>query len=510
MDQPMDSAAFPPKNQELTHGATATDDGIETIDVEATGKKQPGTLYQKQVKIHPKRVYGTYRTLKWWVMAVTLGIYYVTPWLRWDRGPNAPDQAVLIDFPAQRFYFFFIEIWPQEVYYIMGLLIMAAMGLFLVTSVLGRAWCGYTCPQTVWTDLFLVVERFIEGDRNARIKLDRAKISLEKLFKRTAKFTIWLMIALGTGGAWVFYFADAPTFAMQLAAFEAPTTAYITIGILTATTFILGGFAREQVCTYMCPWPRIQGAMIDEDSLIVTYRDYRGEPRSPHKAGDSWENRGHCIDCNQCVAACPAGIDIRDGFQLECISCALCIDACNTVMEKVDLPRGLISYDTMRNLAVREDSNGEKTKIIRPRFIIYSAVLALVGLVMVYVLANRPNLEINVLHDRNPLFVTLSDGSIRNGYTFKILNKAYVRRTFTLTTEGVNNVSLSIIGAGKLAQTSSPMFKVDPDHLQSFRLFVSVPHKDAPAETMPIRFILQDTEMGTQATYESIFRGPKK
>jgi cytochrome c oxidase accessory protein FixG len=443
-------------------------------------------------------------------MGVTLGVYYVTPWLRWDRGPNAPDQAVLIDFSAQRFYFFFIEIWPQEVYYITGLLIMAAMGLFLLTTVMGRAWCGYTCPQTVWTDLFLVVERFIEGDRNARIKLDRAKASAKKIFKRLSKYLIWLLIAIGTGGAWVFYFADAPTLASQLINFNAPTTAYITIGILTATTFVLGGFAREQVCTYMCPWPRIQGAMVDEDSLIVTYRSYRGEPRGPHKASDTWDGRGHCIDCNQCIAACPAGIDIREGMQLECINCALCIDACNTVMEKVDLPQGLISYDTLRNLAARNVKNGQKTKAVRPRILIYTVMLALVGLMMAYVLATRPDLEINVLHDRNPIFVTLSDGSIRNGYTFKILNKAYQRRTFSLKTEGVKNVKLSIVGAATLAQSSPPVFHVDPDQLRSFRLFVAAPPNVVTADTTPIRFVLIDIDKGTQAAYKSIFRGPKR
>jgi cytochrome c oxidase accessory protein FixG len=484
--------------------------GVETIDVKAVGKRESGKLYQKRAKIHPKRVYGTFRSLKWWVMAATLGIYYVTPWLRWDRGPNAPDQAVLIDFPARRFYFFFIEIWPQEVYYVTGLLIMAAMGLFLVTTVMGRAWCGYTCPQTVWTDLFLVVERFVEGDRNARIKLDRAPLSLIKFSKRTAKFAIWLAIAMGTGGAWVFYFADAPTLAGQLIAFDAPTAAYITIGILTATTFVLGGFAREQVCTYMCPWPRIQGAMVDEDSLIVTYRAYRGEPRGPHKAGESWEDRGHCIDCNQCVAACPAGIDIRDGLQLECISCALCIDACDTVMEKVDLPRGLIGYDTLRNLASRSKADADKTKIFRPRIIVYAAVWLMVGLFMTYVLATRSDLDINVLHDRNPVFVMLSDGSIRNGYTFKILNKAYIGRSFTLTTEGVPNAKLSVVGAADLTRGSAPIFTVGPDRLRSFRVFVAAPGAGLAGETAPIRFVLREVEKDTMATYENIFRGPKR
>ena len=212
-------------------------------------------------------------------MAVTLGIYYVIPWLRWDRGPALPDQAVLVDLANRRFYFFFIEIWPQEFYLVAGLLIMAGLGLFLFTSALGRVWCGYTCPQTVWTDLFILVERWIEGDRNARVRLWNAPWDARKVRLRAVKWTIWLLIAVATGGAWVFYFADAPTLLVQLLTFSAPPVTYMSIGILTATTFVLGGFLREQVCIYMCPWPRIQAAMMDEQTMTVAYRDWRGEPR---------------------------------------------------------------------------------------------------------------------------------------------------------------------------------------------------------------------------------------
>ena len=295
-----------------------------------------GSLYAPHVKIYPKRAHGRFRTAKWIVMAVTLGIYYLVPWIRWDRGPYLPDQAVLIDFPARRFYFFFLEIWPQEFYYITGLLVLASLALFLVTSVAGRVWCGYTCPQTVWTDLMIAVERFFQGDRNQRLKLDKNPWAAETLWRRGATHLAWLLIAIATGGAWVFYFADAPTLARQLVTFEAPLLAYIFIGVFTATTYVLGGLAREQVCIYMCPWPRIQGAMFDRDSLLITYRGWRGEPRGPHKAGQSWEGRGDCIDCKQCIAVCPTGIDIRNGPQLECIQCALCIDACDEIMTKVE------------------------------------------------------------------------------------------------------------------------------------------------------------------------------
>lgn len=271
------------------------------------------SLYAAQVPIFPRKVTGFFRTFKWWIMAVTLGIYYLTPWIRWDRGPNLPDQAVLVDVAGCRFYFFWIEIWPHEFYFVAGLLIMAGLGLFLFTSALGRVWCGYTCPQTVWTDLFIAVERWIEGDRNARVRLWKGKWNLRKWKLRLTKWTVWLGIALATGGAWVFYFADAPTLLVDLVTFTAHPAAYTTIAILTATTFLFGGFLREQVCIYMCPWPRIQAAMMDADTITVAYRDWRGEPRG--KKHD--DTVGDCIDCMACVNVCPVGIDIRDGQQME-------------------------------------------------------------------------------------------------------------------------------------------------------------------------------------------------
>ena len=230
--------------------------GVARAEVDAVNRGEKRTLYQKRTRIYPKRARGTFRRLKWVIMGLTLSIYYLAPWIRWDRGPNTPDQAILIDIPARRFYFFFIEIWPQEVYYLTGLLILAALGLFLATSLFGRVWCGYTCPQTVWTDLFIAVERMIEGDRGARIRLDKAPWTVHKIARKVLKHVIWLVIAVLTGGAWVFYFADAPTLLGDLVTFEAPTIAYIAIAVLTFTTYTLGGHAREQVCIYMCPWPR--------------------------------------------------------------------------------------------------------------------------------------------------------------------------------------------------------------------------------------------------------------
>jgi len=475
--------------------------------VEAVNWSQNRSLFAERVKIFPKRVKGTYRTIKWWFMAVLLGIYYFAPWIRWDRGPNAPDQAILIDLPARRFYFFNIEIWPQEVYYLTGLLILAAVGLFAATSLFGRVWCAWGCPQTVWTDLYMLVERWIEGDRNARIRLDKGPWTLGKIFKRVAKHAIWIVIAMLTGGAWIFYFADAPTLGHQLLALNAPPAAWITIAFLTGTTYLMAGFAREQVCTYMCPYARFQSVMLDEESYIVTYRGDRGEPRGPHKRGTSWEGRGHCVDCNACVAVCPTGIDIRNGQQIECINCGLCIDACNIIMDRLDLPRGLIAHDTLANISRRAKRRPMALHLVRPRTFVYIGILALVAGIMAYALATRSVLDINVLSDRNPLYVVLSNGDIRNGYTFKIINKLHEQREFKLSVNGIKGAKLSVVGLD-LAPGDTPRFRVGPDKLASFRVFVEAPRASLTGVSTAFTFVLTDTASGAQARYSAIYRGP--
>jgi cytochrome c oxidase accessory protein FixG len=481
-----------------------TQPGVDQFDVRPVNKRSTQALYKKREKIHPKRAKGFFRRLKWIVMAVTLTIYYLTPWLRWDRGPGAPDQAVLIDFPERRFYFFFIEIWPQEVYYLTGLLIMAGIGLFLMTSIAGRVWCGYACPQTVWTDLFLVVERAVEGDRNARIRLDQAPWNFGKLRKRLTKHAIWLLIAVATGGAWVFYFADAPSLAIQLLHLEAPQTAYATIGVLTFTTYLFGGLMREQVCTYMCPWPRIQGAMLDEESLVVTYHGWRGEPRGKHLKGEGASRLGDCVDCNACVVVCPMGIDIRDGQQLECITCALCIDACNGVMAKLGRAPNLIGYDTLANDRRRAAGLASHYRLLRPRTVLYAGLWVLMGLLMVYVLATRSDLDISVLHDRSPMFVTLSDGALRNGYTVHALNKQHALRRLTLSIEGLPGAALTVIGD----QQQDSVLEVPADDLRSFRVYVREPAGTITKPSTPFSFVLTDAATGKSVRYETMFRGP--
>ena len=461
-------------------------EGVQRIDARATNSAVTRRDYVARVPIYPKLVHGRFRLLKWVGMAVMLGFYYGLPWVRWDRGPNVPNQAVLVDLARERFYFFWIEIWPQEVYYVTGLLILAALFLFFATALFGRVWCGYACPQTVWTDLYILVERLIEGDRNERIRLDRSPWTVDKFGRKAAKHLAWLAIAAATGGAWIFYFHDAPTLAATLFRGTADATAYLFLGILTFTTYWLAGHMREQVCTYMCPWPRIQAALIDRETLMVTYRTDRGEPRGPHKKGQPWEGRGHCIDCNQCVAACPMGIDIRDGEQLECINCALCVDACNDVMKRLGLPFGLIAYDTPQNIERRSRGQAAAFRFIRPRVVLYAAALFGVGLVMLFGLSTRATIDLNVLRDRNPTFVRLSDGSVRNAYTVKVMNRAASARTFALSVDAPAGFEIKIIGIEKGALPIA--IDVEPDRLRTLRVLLTVPKRSVTSESLPVAF----------------------
>ena len=494
------------------------------------------SLYAARVPIFPRRVSGRFRNLKWGIMIVTLAIYYITPWIRWDRGPDLPDQAVLVDLAGRRFWFFWIEIWPHEFYFVAGLLIMAGLGLFLFTAALGRVWCGYACPQTVWTDLFLLVERWVEGDRNARLKLHQAKWTFRKWRLALTKWTLWLLIAVATGGAWVFYFADAPTLLMSLLTFNAPPVAWITIGILTATTFVFGGFMREQVCIYMCPWPRIQGAMMDPETLTVAYRDWRGEPRGkglkrrdaaadlrvagPQIGGrapkiampgvpdttTNIEGPGDCIDCNACVNVCPMGIDIRDGQQMACITCALCIDACDQVMEKIGRPRGLVDYIALSD-APREAAGGAPRSlwrhVLRLRNLIYFGLWAAVGIALVVLLFIRSEIDLTVAPVRNPTFVTLSDGSIRNTYDVRLRNKTPEPRDFALGVTPEIGAALEIEGA------EGRVVSVPADTQALHRVYLTVPSDRAAAcaDVSDIRLWVEDQDSGDRASQPTTFNG---
>jgi len=477
---------------------------------ETVADPQPSTgptLYAAREPVFPRRVTGKFRNLKWAIMAVTLGIYYVTPWLRWDRGPELPDQAVLVDLAHRRFFFFWIEIWPHEFYFVAGLLVMAGLGLFLFTSALGRVWCGYACPQTVWTDLFILVERWIEGDRNARLRLYRQQtLDARKARLRVTKWVVWLLIAVGTGGAWVFYFADAPTLLRDLVTLQAHPIAYTTIAVLTGTTFFFGGFAREQICIYACPWPRIQAAMMDEETLTVGYREWRGEPRKHSEAVAAGAEQGDCIDCMACVNVCPMGIDIRDGQQMECITCALCIDACDDVMERIGKPRGLIDYMALTD--EESERGGEPPKpvwrhIFRPRTVLYTALWSLVGVGLVVALFIRPEIDITVAPVRNPTYVTLADGSIRNTYEVRLRNKQGEARPFELSVKADPEIRLELEG------TDGDIVTVDANAQRLQRVYLIAPPDSAPARAhrSDVRLWVEDTESGDRASRETIFNG---
>lgn len=453
-----------------------------------------GPLYVPGKRLFPQAAHGRFRNIKWAILVATLGVYYGLPFLRWNRGPGEPNQAVLIDLVHRRFYFFFIEIWPQELYYVAGLLILAALILFLMNAVAGRIWCGYLCPQTVWTDLFYAVERLVEGDARRQHQREAEGWTFNNILHTGYKHAVWLIIAWWTGGAWVLYFADAPTLVHQLATFQAPMVAWIAIGVLTGLTYILAGFMREQVCIYMCPWPRIQAALTDEDALNVTYRYDRGEPRVSLKTGlvarSHGEAAGDCVDCHQCVAVCPTGVDIRHGSQLGCVQCGLCIDACDAVMQKVHRPLGLIAYDNENNIKRRLAGKPAVYRIIRPRTILYAVVILLIGSLMLTRLVTRPNDGITVAHDRNPLYVVDANGTVRNAYTVQIVNEQTQPRQLELSVRGLKGAKVQVIGLDGYG----PDFpiRVDADNTRDLRVIVTAPLETPPHASIPVTFSVTD------------------
>jgi len=463
-----------------------------------------GPLYASRKKVYPQATHGTFRRIKWAVLIFALGVYYLLPFVRWDRGPYLPNQAVLIDMPHRRFYFFFIQIWPQEVYYFTGLLIIAAMTLFLMNAVAGRVWCGYLCWQTVWTDLFYAVERWVEGDRRERMLKDKKGFTIRHAYEIGLKHFLWLMIAWWTGGAFVLYFADAPTLVKELLTFQAPGIAYTWIAILTFTTYMFAGHMREQTCIYMCPWPRIQASMTDEWALNVSYESTRGEPRMSVKKAAAAQAKGlpagDCIDCHQCIAVCPTGVDIRQGSQLGCIQCGLCIDACDNVMKEIGRPPRLIAYDTDINIQRRVQGLPPIFRPIRPRTLIYPAIIALVGGLMVWKLATRSDLGVDVLHDRNPMSIPMADGGVRNGYTVRLLNKQANDRPIKLSVSGAPGLKLKIMDNPDPTQAT-----VGPDQTLELRVMVIAPADEVPAKPVDVTFTAEDPSGKTTATAKDHF-----
>ncbi len=417
-------------------------------------------LYQSREKIFTRAVEGRFqriRLVSGWPLL--LG-YLLLPWIDWGGR-----QAVLFDLPSRHFYIFGLTFWPQDFILLAWLLIIAAFALFTVTSVVGRIWCGYTCPQTIWTAIFMWVEQITEGPRHARIRLDQAPWSLEKVVRRGSKHALWLGWAFLTGFTFVGYFTPVRQLAIDVATLQVELWAVAWIVFFTLATYINAGWMREQVCIYMCPYARFQSAMFDKDTLIVSYDAARGDPRGARKRGTHPEELGDCVDCELCVQVCPTGIDIRDGLQYECIGCAHCIDACDDVMEKVGYAPGLIRYTTHNAL------RGLPSHLLRPRVIGYAIALSLMVGLFCLALFNRSLLGIDVIRDRGDLYHVDRD-AIRNDYTLKVINKTQSVQTYALslvgdahglTFEGPSSVE---VDAGDVASVPVSL-SVDPAHLES-------------------------------------------
>jgi cytochrome c oxidase accessory protein FixG len=402
-------------------------------------------LYQKRIPLYPRSVKGTFRNIKYGILLLAYSVYYLLPWVRWER-LNAPDQAVLFDIPGRHFYIFGLTMEPQDVIWIGGMLVIAAMLLFFVTGIAGRVFCGYFCFQTLWTDVFILIEYLIQGERPVRIRLAQAPWSGEKLLKIGATYGAWLLVALLTGLTFTLYWGNAPDLIVDMVRGQAPFPAYATTLFLTATTFTMAGLAREQVCTYMCPYARFQSAMFDRDTLIIAYDERRGEER--HRLARGLKTReerqaqgmGDCVDCGYCVQVCPTGIDIRHGLQLQCISCALCIDACNTIMDSLGWPHGLIQY-TSANA-----QEGKATRFIKPKTIGYGVILIAAIATLSWSVAHQLAYNAAVEQIRQPLFVTLADGRIQNTYEIKLNNRTTRPITLRLSLEGLPGAELHLGG----------------------------------------------------------------
>jgi len=402
-------------------------------DTRQSDEQVARSLYAKQEKIYPREVHGLYARLRTLGVLGLLGIYYVTPWLQWNG-----HQAVLLDLPARKFYILGLTFWPQDFIYLAALLILAGLSLFFVTAIAGRIWCGYACPQTVWTEVFLWMERKIEGDRMKQKKLDAMPMNARKLRIKTTKHAVWLLFSAWTGFTFVGYFSPILELGRNLMAFSIGPWETFWIIFYGFATYGNAGWMREQVCKYMCPYARFQSAMFDKDTLIISYDELRGEPRGSRKrsADPKSAGLGDCIDCTLCVQVCPTGIDIRKGLQYECIACSACIDACDDVMDRMGYAKGLIRYTTENAL------EGLKTHIVRPRIVIYAAFLAAIMAVFAYSVTHRVSLGLDVIRDRNRLYRETDEGLIENVYILKVLNMDSAEHTYKLRVSGIEDLEL--------------------------------------------------------------------
>jgi cytochrome c oxidase accessory protein FixG len=441
------------------------------------------SMYQKAPDIYPRAVKGWFAAWRWAMVWLTQLFFYGLPWLQWGGR-----QAVLFDLEAQRFYILGLVLYPQDLIFLAALLVLSALALFFFTAVAGRLWCGYTCPQTVYTEIFMWVERRIEGDRIARMRLDRAPWSPNKLARKGAKQAAWLAIGLFTGFSFVGYFTPIRELAQAVLAFD--VSAWNTFWILFygAATYGNAGYLREQMCKYMCPYARFQSALIDKDSLIITYDAARGEPRGSRsrKASAAAQGLGDCIDCTLCVQVCPTGIDIRNGLQNECIGCAACIDVCNDVMQKMDYPKGLIRYSTENGVVNGWSRLQMFRRALRPRVLIYGAVLSAASVAFAASVALRSPFQFDVIKDRGTLARIVDDGAVENVYRIQIMNRTEAPQTYRVTVGGIEGLVLQ-----------AREVTVAPAGIESIVASVQLPLEQAQplrGQSSPIEF-----EVATQA-----------
>lgn len=459
------------------------------------------SLYQSQEKIYPRSVFGYFAKWRWLMIWLTQLFFYGVPWIQWGQR-----QAFLFDLETKRFYIFNLVLYPQDLIYLTAILIISALSLFLFTAVMGRLWCGYTCPQTVYTEIFLWIEKMIEGDRPKRMKLDAAPLSIKKIWIKFSKHFVWLVFAFWTGFTFVGYFTpirELMTDFIQLSVGPWDTFWVFFYGF---ATYGNAGFMREQVCKYMCPYARFQSAMFDNDTLIVTYDETRGEPRGAGSRKNLAKTKsfGACVDCNLCVQVCPTGIDIRDGLQYECIGCGACADVCDTVMDKVKAPRGLVKYTTQNAVNKGWTRLDMIKRIFRPRVLIYSAVLWLLIISVAISLWHRPLFKVDIVRDRQVLARLVDGGMLENIYRMQIMNATEEAHEYQLTVSGLDDMNVSL----ENTQTSH-LVKVAPAEARWVVVSVNIPDGSASAGSHPIVFDIQSRSSKETVSEESIFLVPR-
>ncbi len=459
------------------------------------------SLYQSQEKIYPRSVFGYFAKWRWLLIWLTQLFFYGVPWVQWGQR-----QAFLFDLETKRFYIFNLVLYPQDLIYLTAILIISALSLFLFTAVMGRLWCGYTCPQTVYTEIFLWIEKKIEGDRQKRMKLDASPFSLKKSWIKSSKHFVWLAFAFWTGFTFVGYFTPIRELMTDFAQLRVGPWDTFWVFFYGFATYGNAGFMREQVCKYMCPYARFQSAMFDNDTLIVTYDEARGEPRGAGSRKNLAKTKsfGACVDCDLCVQVCPTGIDIRDGLQYECIGCGACADVCDTVMDKIEAPRGLVKYTT-QNAINKGWSRLETIKrVFRPRVLVYSAVLWLLIIAVAVNLWYRPLFKVDIVRDRQVLARLVEGGMLENIYRMQIMNATESTHEYQLTVSGLSDMKVSLENA-----KADNLIKVAPAEARWVVVSVDIPDGSVPAGSHPIVFDIQS--LGSQETIseESIFLVPR-